>query len=136
MAIFTAQGNGIYVSIDNVGNIATSVDNITWTPSTQPFTSVDAHWSYNGISFGGGIFTAFGNHIVIASNALPGSSWSTTIITGGNWLSATFDGSKWFLVDDEGRTATSIGQYPGNWEMTNATIPIIPHDLITDGLFI
>jgi hypothetical protein len=129
-----AQGNGIYVEITTNGHITTSVDSINWIPAAtafspagiSPFTSKDAYWSYNGIVFGSGYFVAYGNHIVIVSTALPGSSWVSVLTTGGNWISATFNGTTWLLTDDEGRTATSYDYYPANWFMTRATISSPP----------
>lgn len=120
------NGNGLWAKLDSYGSIFTSIDNITWSEATQPYTSIDAFWIYNGLAFGGGLFVAYGNHIVIAGTALPGSSWASVITTGGNWTSAAFDGTKWFLVDNEGRTATSRDSYPANWKFTKPTIYLPP----------
>lgn len=119
-------GNGIWVQLDSYGGISTSVDNVTWSNLTQPFTSIDAFWLYNGIAFGSGMFLAYGNHVAIAGTGLPGSSWALVLNKGGNWVAGTFTGSNWFLTDNEGRTATSQTSYPANWKFTKPTIFLPP----------
>lgn len=128
-------GNGLYVAITTDGIITYSTDGINWGPppvdnfspaGVSPFKSVDSHWSYNGIEFGGGQFLAYGKRIIIVGTALPGSSWLSSLTVGGNWNSATFNGSNWLLTDDEGRTATSSNPYPGNWRLTGATRTLPP----------
>ena len=119
----------LWVKLDSYGTITTSSDNINWNIPTQPFTSIDAFWLYNGITFGAGMFLAYGNRIVIVGTALPGSSWASVIITGGNWTSADYDitvPGKWFLTDSEGRTATSFDSYPANWKFTKPVNSLPP----------
>jgi len=115
-------GNGMYLKLDSYGNIATSVDQITWSAAIQPFGSVDARWFFNGAFFANGMFLIYGHRIVAIGSSLPGSSWQSTIVTGGNWLTCTVNSNnQWYLTDDEGRTATSADSYPGNWAFTRAT---------------
>lgn len=125
------NGNGLWVKLDSYGSIFTSIDSITWSGLSQPFTSIDAYWLYNGLAFGGGLFVAYGNRIVITGSSLPGSSWSSVINTGGNWISSTFNGTNWFLVDSEGRTATSRNSYPSNWVFTQPTSSLLPSYIYT-----
>lgn len=121
------SGNGLWVQLDSYGGISTSIDNVKWNLPTQPFTSIDAFWLYNGITYGSGLFVAYGNHIAIAGTGLPGSSWTSVLNTGGNWISAAFtSNNQWFLTDSEGRTATSRDSYPANWKLTKPTIFLPP----------
>ncbi len=115
---FTAQGNGIYVNIDQLGNITTSTDNIVWTQPIAPFRANDAHWTFGGIVFANNYFVAYGNAIIIISTGLPGSMWESSLTVGGNWQTCLFNGTNWVLTDNLNRTATSRTDYPAIWTIT------------------
>lgn len=107
-----AFGNGLFVAINNLGtlgtSIATSPDGITWTYRTSPISTVFNCIAYGGS--GGNVgFVILCNTGTTCITSPDGITWtSRTIPSSQDWKSVVWGGSTWVAVASTGTTTTNL----------------------------
>ena len=98
----SANSNGLFVTVGNVGSILTSSDGISWTERTSGTTN-----NLHGVTYGGGLVLTVGDNGTILTSS-DGSTWTsrTSGITN-NLYGVTYGGGLFVTVGDNGTILTS-----------------------------